>query len=308
MRSELNFLRQTVYLTFDKIVQFSGGYKKYPRVYGIATVTGGLRNYIGYVGGACKQDYLAAIAASFPDQSPQEHKKILAAYWRDHQKMFLELFMYPQMTAENISDLVDLQGRGNLQKAASEGKGAILPVPHFGNIRLLHYALALYGYPISVVSSGYTDDPEVVRRFKLKETSKVHDVGFRGDNPKWIIEALKGNRMIQIASTAEAGNTGVEVDFMNRKLFLTSGWVRLAITSGAPVLPTYIVRGADNRHTIYVEPEFPLIEGKNRAETARLTAQALLEHLESVYRAHPHLIDWMSWHNRLREAEEHFKP
>jgi len=306
LRPELNLLRQSVYLAFDRIVRLFGGYEKYHRIFKIAGFTGGLRNYIGYVGGASKRDYLNAIAASFPGKSLAEHKSILAAYWRDHQKIFLELFMYPQMTGENIIRLVDLQGRENLERAVSGGMGAILPVPHLGNVRLLHYALALYGYHISVVSSGYIEDPEIVRRFKLKETSKAHEVGFRGENPKWIIEALKDNRLIQIASTAEAGSSGVEVNFLGRRLFLSSGWVRLAITSGAPILPTYIVRGKDERHTIFVEPEFHLIKGKNRAETARLTAQALLVRLESIYRAHPHLIDWMSWQNRLREAEAHY--
>ncbi|MBC8277844.1 MAG: lysophospholipid acyltransferase family protein [FCB group bacterium] len=306
MHPALNKLRKTVYLTFDKIVQIFGGYNNFNSVYKIASFTGRIRNHIGYVASASKNDYLTAIADSFPELSAPEHRNILAGYWKDHQKMFLELFMYPQMNSDNIDHLVTIDGIENLESALAGGNGAILPVPHIGNIRLLHYTLALKGYPLSVVSSGYTDDPEVVRRFKLKETSKVHDVGFRGDNPKWIIEALKNNRLIQIASTAEAGNAGVEVEFMNRKLFLTSGWVRLAVTTGSPVLPTYIIRGKDNRHRIIIDPPFPLIKGKNRQETIKRTAQAFMAHIEKTCRANPHLIDWMSWHNRLAEAEEHF--
>ena len=305
MHPALNKVRQTVYLTFDKIVQLFGGYNNFNSVYKIARFTGKIRNHIGYVASASKIDYLQAIAASFPELSAPEHRKILAGYWKDHQKMFLELFMYPQMNSENIGRLVTIEGAENLTAALDGGKGAILPVPHIGNIRLLHYTLALKGYPVSVVSSGYTDDPEVVRRFKLKETSKVQDVGFRGDNPKWIIEALKDNHLIQIASTAEAGNAGVEVEFMNRKLFMTSGWIRLAVTTGSPILPTYIIRGQDNRHRIIVDSPFPLIEGENRQTTIQKTAQAFMTHIEKTYRANPHLIDWMSWHNRLAEAEEH---
>ena len=306
MPPALNKLRQAVYLTFDKIVSLFGGYKNFNSVFKIARFTGTIRNHIGYVGGASKRDYIKAIADSFPALSSPEHRKILADYWKDHQKMFLELFMYPQMTRDNIDHLVTIEGSENLESALADGNGAILPVPHIGNIRLLHYTLALKGYPLSVVSSGYSDDPQVVRRFKLKETSKVHDVGFRGQNPKWIIEALKDNHLIQIASTAEAGSAGVEVEFMNRKLFLTSGWVRLAVTTGSPILPAYIIRGKDNRHRIIVDPPFLLIKGKNRHETIMKTAQAFITHIEKACRTNPHLIDWMSWHNRLAEAEEHF--
>ena len=103
------------------------------------------------------------------------------------------------------------------------------------------------------------------------------------------------------------GNAGVEVVFMQRELFLTSGWVRFALLSKAPILPTYIIRNSDNTHTIQVESPFPLSAGNNRTERIRNTAQAFMTHLETIYRSHPHLIDWMSWHNRLWEAEEHFR-
>lgn len=307
MHKIINFIRQIVYLLFASVVRIFGGYSNFNSVFRIAKFTGFIRRYVGYVGGASRRDYLDAIAVSFPDNSPEEHCRILGDYWKEHQREFLELFMYSSMTSENISQLAVLQGKENLDAALSAGKGAVLPVPHFGNVRLLHYALALYGYPLSVVSSGYTDDPEIVRKYKLGETSKVQDVGFRGDNPKWVLEALQANNLIQIASTAEASNTGVEVEFMKRRLFLTSGWVRFAMLAEAPILPTYMVRGKDDRHTIVVEPPFPIVKGKSKPETIAKTAQAFFEHIEAVYRAYPGQIDWMSWQNRIREAKEHFE-
>jgi lauroyl/myristoyl acyltransferase len=99
---------------------------------------------------------------------------------------------------------------------------------------------------------------------------------------------------------------GVEVEFLKRKLFLTSGWVRLAFITGSPILPTYIIRLSDGRHTVYIEPQFPLIECPDREEAIQRTAQTLMNHIEKIYRQYPHLIDWMSWQARLREASEHF--
>ena len=220
--------------------------------------------------------------------------------------MFLELIMLPRMNNGNIERLVSFQGLEHIEAALHEGKGAILPVPHFGNVRLLHYALALKGYPMSVVSSNYSEDPEIVRKYKLGETSKIPQIGYRGDNPRWIFQALKNNRLVQIASTAEAGNVGVEVHFMNRDLFLTSGWVRLAYVTGTPVLPTCIVRNDDNRHIIHIQPPLSFSPGEKREEIVRSTAQALLTQFEPIYKENPHLIDWMSWMVRLEEAKEHF--
>ncbi|NQS97162.1 MAG: lysophospholipid acyltransferase family protein [candidate division Zixibacteria bacterium] len=306
MNPLFTFLRKTVYLTFDRVVAVLGGYDNFRRVFKLAEITGALRNRIGYIGGASKSDYLSAIAKSFPEMESRQHKKILQDYWKDHQRMFLELFIYDEMTPENIGRLVDFQGFEHIKSALKAGKGAILPVPHIGSIRLLHYSLALKGYPVSVVSSGYADDPEIVRRYKLNETSRVHQVGFRGQNPRWIVQALRDNRLVQIASTAEAGSVGVEVNFMRRRLFFTSGWVRLAMITGSPILPAYIVRNDDYRHTVHIRPAFPLTEGADRNEIVPETAQAFIDSIEPVYHQHPHLIDWMSWQNRLSEAGEHF--
>ncbi len=272
----------------------------------MADLTGSVRFHIGYVGGYSKTEYLKAVADSFPKLPPAQHKRILRGFWKDHQRMFLELIMLRNIDSGNVSRLVDIEGAERLEAALSGGKGAILPVPHFGNIRLLHYFLALTGYPVSVVSSAYADDPEIVRRFKLGITSEVHQVGFRGDNPRWIIQALKANRLVQIASTAEAGNAGVEVDFMNRRLFLTSGWIRLAMMTGAPILPAWIQRGSDERHTIHIEPPFPLADESDKNDRIRQTAQNLLSSFEGIYRKKPQLIDWMSWMVRLSEAKEYF--
>ena len=306
MNPILNTLRKSVYFSFHSIVRIFGGYDNFRSVFKIAEVTASIRNHIGYVGGFSKSEYLDAIAKSFPGLNSAEQKEILLNFWKEHQRIFLELFMYRSMNKENITKLVDFEGAENIEQALSEGKGAILPVPHFGNVRLLHYALALKGYPVSVVSSDYTDDPESVRKFKLDETSNVHEIGFRGQNPRWISEALKNNRLVQIASTAEAGNVGVEVEFLNRKLFCTSGWARLALMTGSPILPTYILRKKDMKQCITVMKPLEIASGSTKQEKIVKTAENLMRIYEKIYKENPGLIDWMSWMVRLREAREHY--
>ena len=307
MNPLINTLRKTVYFSFQTIVELFGGYKNFRRVFKIAEVTSAFRNHIGYVGGYSRAEYLDAIAKSFPELSDAEHKKVLRNFWKEHQRIFLELFMYGSMNGDNISDLVDFKGMDNIENALAVGKGAILPVPHFGNVRLLHYALALKGYPVSVVSSDYSDDPEAVRKFKLDKTSNVHQVGFRGQNPKWISESLKNNRIVQIASTAEAGKVGAEVEFMNRKLFLTSGWVRLALMTDSPILPTFIVRQEDLKQRIQVLKPLQIAAGSTKQEKIDRTTENLMKIYEGFYKENPDIIDWMSWMVRLKEAKEYFK-
>ncbi|MBI4831371.1 MAG: lipid A biosynthesis acyltransferase, partial [Candidatus Lindowbacteria bacterium] len=80
---------------------------------------------------------------------------MLKTFWRSHQKNFLELFIMPRLNSQTISRLATFEGLDHLDYALRQGKGAILAVPHFGNERFLHVALALKGYPINVLSAKY---------------------------------------------------------------------------------------------------------------------------------------------------------
>lgn len=296
-------LRKLVYLNFNQAVKILGGYGNFKRVFSIAPYLGAFRSKMGYVGGSSRKDYLDAIRKSFPGQDEEWYRDTLRKFWSYHQMIFLELFMLDKMNSDNISELVEFEGLEHIENALARGKGAILPVPHIGNVRLLHYALALKGYSMTVVSSEYGDDPELVRRFKLEKTSSVHEVGFRGEYPRWILNSLKQNHLVQIASTAEAGKVGVDVEFLGRSLFLTSGWARLAKLSQSTVLPTYILRKPDHRHTIHIDSPFEMIDDKDKKSSIQQSIQKFLDLLEPVCCDNPAQIDWMSWMVRLKEAE-----
>lgn len=304
MNKTLNLLREGAYFSFNKLVKYLGGYQRFERVYRLAKILGAVRSRVGYVGGASREDYLDAVKKSFPGKDAHWYDAVIKEFWTYHEMIFLDLFLLDAINSGNIDRLVEFEGLQYLDQAMKTGKGAIMPVPHIGNVRMLHYALALKGYPLTVVSSGYSDDPDIVRKFKLKMTSSVHEVGFRGEYPRWILDSLKENRVIQIASTAEAGKVGAEVKFLNRNLYLTSGWARLAYLSDSTVLPAYILRKPDYRHLVHISPPFDMSKSGGKRNRVQKSIERLMNEYESVYQANPAQIDWMSWMVRLREAKE----
>jgi KDO2-lipid IV(A) lauroyltransferase len=190
----------------------------------------------------------------------------------------------------------------HLDAALEAGKGVILPYPHFGNERIHHISLALKGYRMSVVSSEYQDYAKASRAAKLDPVRRIHHIGFRGESPRWMIEWLAGNGVIQIASTAEAGNKGIWVQLMGKRLFLPSGWIRLAALSGAVVVPSLIHYRPGDRHLLQVYPGFPVPASVHSEEDLTKIASNFFHILEPEFYHHPGDIDWMTWLVRCEES------
>jgi lauroyl/myristoyl acyltransferase len=299
-------LQSLYYRTFAILVRSLGGIEALTRIDRLARGLGKIRYHAGYYK-ATKADYLEEIGHCFPLWSSTQDKALLRQFWTEHQRRFLDLFLIPDLSTKSVEKLVRIENRNELDRVNALGKGVILPVPHMGNVRLHHVALALYGYQVSVVSGDWGMEPEYVRRSKLEAESRIHQVGFLSQGSRWMAEALQQGRLLQIASTAEASSQGVWVKLLGRDLYLPTGWMRLARLTEAPVLPTVNYRLRDGRYCLQVLDELPMIWTDDRQLDLSRNGQRLMEVFEPWYRDKPEMIDWMYWLPRVKESMERMK-
>jgi len=243
------------------------------------------------------------MARALPDRSPEDLRAILRAFWDNHQKCFLELFLIERMTAANVSAFVSFDGLENLDRALARGRGAILAPPHFGNERLIHIALALKGYPLTLMTSAYDDAPANLRRARLEPARKLHELVFPYDNPRKLYRALSRNRVVQFSPTAAAGTSGIWGDYFGHRLSVNATPARLALRTGAPLLPAFIYRLPDDRHRLVIERplEPPAATDK---EAAHALTEKLLAVIQRRVREAPEQFYWMWLVIRAQEADE----
>lgn len=299
MNAAARTLQDFHYRFFGSLIGVLGGMRHPERCYSLAQALGNLRTRVGYIGpGWSRERYLNTIRAVFPEA---DANALLRAYWVNHQKRFIELFLTRELTPANLARLVEFEGLEYLDRALTRGNGVILPVPHLGNERLHHIALAVKGYPMAVISSKYSDHGPYAREVKIGASKRFHEVGYAGDTV-WLLRMLKGNRVLQVASTAEAGPGGVLVDFLGQEVLLPTGWVRLALKTGAAVLPSALLRQHDDRHRLVILPEFALHTNGDRETRVQENVQRFMEVVAGLYRDRPDLVDWMSLTVRLEET------
>lgn len=239
--------------------------------------------------------YIGHLSRIFPELNPAELDRILKRYWRVHQRALLGLFLSSRLTADNAPGRVSWKNRELLDEALEEGKGVILITPHFGDERTLHILLAIFGYPMHVISSKYEGAPAIVQKTRNAVSMKWHHVAFPGENPRWIYESLDRGEVVQMSPTAWAGHRGHWVMSFGVPVLAPSSAVRLAASTGCRLLTAHNHALPGLRYRISVNRFDP--EGSGPAAT-----QELFRSFDALGKDFPDQYNWMSLVIRHRET------
>lgn len=176
---------------------------------------------------------------------------------------FENLFM-GKLTADVTGEIIHIEGIEHLDSALKRGKGVILLLSHFGSFLLILPALGFRGYRINQIGGPPQlkhHRPIHQRIFEMmeQEYNSLPVTFFRSDKSMYsVIRALKNNELVAVAFDGREGNKWVPVKFFGQTAFFAPGPVRLSRTTGATILPTFIIRQRDNTHKLVIERPFEL--------------------------------------------------
>ncbi len=239
--------------------------------------------------------YLGHLARVFPGMSGADLRILLKQYWRVHQRAFLGLFFSERLHEDNISARIEMKNIFLLDEALAEGNGVLLLVPHFGDERMLHILLAILGYPMHIISSRYSDAPDIVRKTRLSVSRKWHHVAFPDENPRWIYDAIERGDIIQISPTAWGGPKGHWVNSFGVPVLASSTPLRLAKSTGCKLLIACNHALPGFRYRMIFQsfnPEY--FDSRGTADLFRM--------FEMLGKDHPDQYNWMNLVIRHRET------
>jgi KDO2-lipid IV(A) lauroyltransferase len=212
-------------------------------------------------------------------------------------KSALEFLNLPRMSGHDILGLVHFEGEDNLKKALAKGRGVIYLTAHFGNWELMGAALCSLGYKLTVIARKQRD-PTANRVFDA--VRRAAGMGVLDDKravPR-ALRILRRNEVLGILADQNTESGAVFVPFFGRPAATAGGAAVLAMRTGAAVIPGFIVRNADDSHTVRIEPEIPIGQtGDSERDVASNTAK-FAAHLEGWIRAYPD--HWLWLHKRWK--------
>jgi Kdo2-lipid IVA lauroyltransferase/acyltransferase len=300
-------LIRTFYYALFEIIARSINYNSH-YLYKIGNFLGLIRYNIGYVGSTrSKRNYIDAISIALNINDRKKAAKILESFWINHQKGFIELFLSQKYSKENIDKIINFKGIDNIDNALEKGKGVVLTVPHFGNERFIHIGLALKGYPVSVITSKFTQTSKIIRDIKLNAFLKLHGVGFPDDSPKWMYDSMYKNRILQITPPANEGPKGLKIHFLNHDLLVSKTPARLALKTGAVLIPAFAFRNRDDTHTIVFEKEIQIKNTGDKSKDIEKITSDFLNVFNAYIKQYPEQFYWMWLMIKRDEANKYIR-
>jgi KDO2-lipid IV(A) lauroyltransferase len=205
-----------------------------------------------------------------------------------------------------IRESVEIEGKGILDKALSNGKGIILVSAHLGNFPLMLARLSLEGYntaaimrPLKIKAASEIFEPQ---RVKLN-IEAIYSIP-RKACVEGAIRSLRNNRLLFIPLDQNFGTAGVYVDFFGRKAATATGPIVLAQRTGALIVPCFIIRLENDTHKIIFEEPLRLQKRATEKETIQFNVQKITDTIESYIRRYPAQWSWIHrrWKSRPKQG------
>jgi len=186
---------------------------------------------------------------------------IISSYYK-FARNWCDIMLMTRLSGPRLHALVGRRSDSKpLDDALAAGSGAILVSPHLGNWELGGLGLADLGYPVNVLTFREPDERFNDERERLRAERGIRFIYVDRDDasPLAIIEAvnaLRRNEVLAILGDRDGSSHTIRMEFFGRPTNLPVGSAYLALASGAPVIPVFVLLEGGHYATVMEEPIF----------------------------------------------------
>lgn len=201
-------------------------------------------------------------------------KKYMFQTFDDFGQCILDLLRVPLLKRRDFLSMIAFRGVGEMDRALSLRKGAIMVSSHIGAPEFAGCFLSILGYPFSTViepiGRGISKIYNVYRSYTGMEMIFL-------DQPIEMLRALRRRRILTLVADRDLTGTGKKVRFFNSFRYIASGPARLLSRTEAPLLFGYMVYQRKGKKSYWGVIERVPYEGKNEEEISQLLADKFCE-------------------------------
>jgi KDO2-lipid IV(A) lauroyltransferase len=231
-------------------------------------------------------------------QAPAAGRRV----FRNFARYVIDFYQLPSLSRDALCRRIEFHDWRNLNEALRPGGGGIFVTLHLGQAELGAGALAAYGHPPHAIAEtlDYKPMDDFIQGLRRDLGMKV----IPANRAKiGVLRCLsRGETLCLMADVVPPGD-GVMVDFFGAPAEFSSAPARIAIRTGARVMPGVVARAADDRKKLLPCIDFDLryeTTGDEEADVRALT-QEIARSLEGFVRRFPD--QWFAFRQILRESE-----
>ena len=245
------------------------------------------------------------LALAFPERTTRERQQILRGVFRPLGRQLVEFCRMTRYTAENTRDWIRTESLDNYIAAKARGRGVLIVTGHLGAWELSSFYHSLMGYPMSMVARPLDNRllDAYVNGIRCMHGNRVLN---KDDFARGLLTAMrKGEAVGILMDTNMTPPQGVFVEFFGKQACAASGVARVALKTGAAVLPGFMLWEQSERRYVLHFGQQLVFEHSSDAEADILAAtQQCTSAIESWIRRYPDQWLWIHRRWKTRPADE----
>ncbi|MEI6231817.1 MAG: lysophospholipid acyltransferase family protein [Planctomycetota bacterium] len=182
-----------------------------------------------------------------PGVAAFEIREAARSVFQSFGRYITEFFAFHHFSGQYIDRHVMIQGREHVDAALKAGRGALFCSGHYSNWELGPAAVAQMGYRVLAVVQMHAD-PRINALFVKQRAQRGVEVVHSRDGALRAMKALKSNRTVAMLGDRATGGPTVDVQWFGRTIQLPQGPWRIALKTGAALLPTFVARRPDQSY------------------------------------------------------------
>jgi len=240
---------------------------------------------------------------ALPELSEEERDKTLRGVFRSLGWQLVEFCRMARYTPENTADWIRTEGLNHYRAAKIRGKGVLVVTGHLGTWELSSFYHSLMGHPMSMVIRRLDNRrlDEYVNRIRCMHGNRVLH---KDDFARGLLSSMRNGETVGILmDTNMTPPQGVFVEFFGRQACTASGLARVALKTGAAVLPGFMLwEKAEKRYVLHFGPELVFARSADTEADILAATQRCTQVIESWIRRYPD--QWLWIHRRWKTRPE----
>ena len=242
------------------------------------------------------------LAIAFPEAAPMVRDAMVRAMFRALGRNVYEFLRIEGASARALAERIDhIEGLEHLDGACRAGRGVIVITGHIGCWELMPAYFASRGYRVTAVARRVRAERLNERLVAVRRSVGVVSLD-RDASPREAIAVLQRGEILGVLIDQHTRVSGVYVPFFNRPALTPTAVAKLALMTGAKIVPMGIFLNHRGKHVVHALPEIEPPPAQSREAAVRAVTAACSLAVERLIRIDPK--QWVWFHQRWRETAD----
>ncbi len=245
---------------------------------------------------------------ALPELSEAEKARIVSGTFESLGRHLAFVSQFKRFKPDNFKNIIELVGKTeNFEPEYAKGKGIIFFTGHFGSWEVYNLLAPSFGYPMNILVRRI-DNPLVENHIETLRSRFGSVTLDKTKSARKMYRVLENGEILgMMADLNVQEKEGIFVDFFGTPASTTTTIAKLALKTGASVMPAFAVwDDAKNKYVIYLEPAISYEKTGDAESDIKNLTQNVTNVVEKFVRRYPEQWLWIHkrWNTRPRGETE----